>query len=213
MNTDNNDYQSPKISFQDNLKASNNNKIFKSNYSEININNKKNQNKNIKDSLQLKKENKNYMEQSKNKIINYKTQGETIIKGINISNNNSIYNTDNNKYYFINNSNNNNYEKDNINKTDALSKNKIDMNINLNNRINNFVGYKKKELTEVNDKNNNQINRGYKNKMENNNITINELYIDKKNINLYNNLNKMISSVNIESENNRINKKLKKKCQ
>ena len=219
MNTDNNtikkqnnnDYQSPKISFQDNLKASNNNKLFKSNYSEININNKKNQNKTNKDSLQLKKENKNYMEQNKNKIINYKSQGETIIKGISISNNNSIYNTDNNKYYFINNSNSNNYnEKDNIIKTDALSKNKIDMNKNLNNRINNFVGYKKEELTEVNDKNNNQINRGYKNKIENNNRTINELYIDKKNINLYNNLNKMISSVNIESENNRINKKLKK---
>ena len=224
----NNDCQSPKIAFQNNQKA-NINKIFKNNYSEININNKKNQNKKNKENFQIKKENKNYFDSSQ--VISYQT--ENIMKNKNISDNNSNFNSGNNTYYSINNSKNNSNMQDNMNKTGISTKNKKDINININNRINNFVGYKKEEYNEINNKK--KIKNENKDKMENNHSTnnihnyyqtnteikinnslnqnnnkINELNKDKNNNYICSNLNKMINSVNIDNEKNKINIKLKK---
>ena len=229
----NNEYQNQKIYIENpKNKNSKNNKMFKNNFSEINIYDKRGQNNNSNNKIKLVNDKKYNNDINKNIIIN--SQGENKInKNYNISNN-SYYNTDNNNTFQT--LNNNSNEKEQINKTDISSKNKNEINLS-NNIINNFNSYKKQDYIDINSissnyKKNNQVKSEYKDKIENNHSANNihnyyqsntDLQIkkslynnlkeksnDKDNAIKYNNLNKMINSVNIESFKDKINNRLKK---
>ena len=224
-----NNYQSPKFKFQNN-----NIKKFKSNNSEVNIYNQRNQDnkKNIK--LINEKNNNNEINKI---IINYKEVNDN--QANNNYTNSSNFNTDNNTLNTISNSNNSNNSNtmDNVNKTGTLSKNKK----NMSSKINNVNTYKKEEYTEINNKGNTkkiyQIKGDNKGKFDNNRSTTNIHNYYKANIgqqiksnnndankyysnhftrknynfNLSNNLNRMISSVNIDiKDKEKKNSRLKK---
>ena len=246
MNTDNNnlgshnnnEYQSPKITYQNNLKYRNNNdnnkKMIKNNYSEINIYNKRNQNN--KKNIQSQNENQNNFEINKHIIINYTAENKT---NTNNSNYNSNYNTDNNTFQTISNSNSNNSNMvENTNKVGISLKYNKDISNNIN-KNNNFTSYKKEDYTEINNKK--DLKKSYqikndnknkdKDKQDNRSSSNNHYYyqsnteqqlkrpIYNKNINSNNidrndnsyiNLNRMINSVNIDISKDKINNRLKK---
>ena len=219
-----NDYQSPKIKYQ------NNNKIFKNNNSEVNIYNKSNQNNNK--NIKLIREKKNNNEINKLIIINNQADNK---QNKNNFTNSSNFNTDNNTLNTITNSNNskNSNTMDNINKPDFFPKNKK----NTNNIANNLNTNKNYDFIEINNKGNlkksYQIKSDYRDKFDNNHSTnnihnycqtntggeikintnknINNNHSDNKNYYLSNNLNKMINSVNIDNnDKEKLSNRLKK---